>query len=277
MKKMSFLLFILPILLFGQNLTKDLRDYIAKNQKNTAGLDISFSVETLKGKILFQHNADTFMPAASVIKIAILVELMEQVKAGKLRLEDTYILSTQDKIDDGIISSYLTDTILTFRALAKQMIISSDNAATNIIIRKIGISTVNQLLDNLGMKKTRLNRIMLDTEAVKQGRQNYVNTLEINKLLRLIYKNKVATKTLCREMIDFLLACHDRETIPKLIPPSVKIAHKTGELTYVRGDAAIVFSLKPFILSVFIQGFKNLSEAEKVIAEIGEICWKNLK
>ena len=277
MKKMTFLLFLLPNLLLGQNLTKDLRDYIVKTQKNTAGLDISFSVETLKGKILFQHNADTFMPAASVIKIAILVELMEQVKAGKLRLEDTYILSTQDKIDDGIISSYLTDTILTFRALAKQMIISSDNAATNIIIRKIGIPTVNQLLDNLGMKKTRLNRIMLDTEAVKQGRQNYVNTLEINKLLRLIYKNKVATKTLCREMMDFLLACHDRETIPKLIPPSVKIAHKTGELTYVRGDAAIVFSSKPFILSVFIQGFKNLSEAEKVIAEIGEICWKNLK
>ena len=219
MKKMTFLLFLLPILLFGQNLTKDLRNYIAKNQKNTERLDISFSVETLKGKILFQHNADTFMPAASVIKIAILVELMEQVKAGKLRLEDTYILSTQDKIDDGIISSYLTDTILTFRALAKQMIISSDNAATNIIIRKIGIPTVNQLLDNLGMKKTRLNRIMLDTEAVKQGRQNYINTLEINNLLRLIYKNKVATKSLCQEMMGFLFACHDRTTIPNLIPP----------------------------------------------------------
>ena len=287
MKNYTLFLLFLPTFIFAQNgnLNTDLSQYLAKTAQNvhnpdmggTEWLKISFSIQTLKGKTLFQHNADTFMPAASVIKIAILVELMEQVKVGKLKLEDTHTLLATDKIDEGIVSKYPTDTVLTFRNLAKNMIISSDNAATNIIIRKIGMPAVNQRLDKLGMKKTRLNRLMLDTEAVKQGRQNYVNTLEINNLLRLIYQNKVATKALCKEIMDFLLACNDRVTIPKWIPPSVKVAHKTGELTYVRGDAAIVFSSKPFILSVFVEGFKTVGEAERVIAEIGEICWKNLK
>lgn len=271
---MLFLL-LSPTFLVGQNpqLTQELNVYLAKHPT----MNFSLSVQTMKGKMLFEHNSDALMPAASIIKIPILIEFMEEVKAGKFKLTDKHTLLASEKVEGGALFDYPNDTILMLRDLAKQMIVSSDNSATNILIRKMGMAAVNQRLEKLGIKKTRLNRVMLDTEAVKQGRENYVNTLEINNLLRSIYKNKVATKALCREMMAFLFGCTDRSTIPNLIPPSVKIAHKTGELNYVRGDAAIIFTPKPFVVSVFIKNFNNLKEAEQTIAEIGEICWKNLK
>ncbi|HAK77157.1 MAG TPA: serine hydrolase, partial [Runella sp.] len=54
------------------------------------------------------------------------------------------------------------------------------------------------------------------------------------------------------------------------------IAHKTGTLTYIRGDAGIIFTQKPFVISVFVRG-TDLNRAETIIAEIGKIAYEALK
>jgi beta-lactamase class A len=166
---------------------------------------------------------------------------------------------------------------LTIREVAQEMIRSSDNTATNILIHEIGMDAINQNLVKLGMTKTRLNRIMMDTEAVKQGRENYVNVVEINALLRLIYDKKVATPALCDEMIGILKNCADTTTIPRNLPKDLIIAHKTGGLPYVRGDAAIIYTSKPFIVSIFIEGFQTENAAEQAIGDLAAICWKGLR
>lgn len=139
------------------------------------------------------------------------------------------------------------------------------------------MKAVNENLVRLGSTKTKLNRIMLDTMAVKQGRQNWINTVEINDLLRRIYKKQVATPVLCDEMLSILKNCRDKTTIPANLPEDLVIAHKTGELSYLRGDAAIIYTKQPFIISVFVEGFNELSQAERVIADLAEICWENLR
>jgi beta-lactamase class A len=252
-----------------------INDYLSKLPFS---IKVSMSVESISGKKYFTHRPEVIVPAASVIKVPILIELMEQVKAKKINLNKIHILQASDKAgDSSIIADKPNGIKLTIRELAQEMIHSSDNTATNILINEIGMEAVNQNLMRLGSTKTRLNRIMLDTLAVKQGRQNWVNTLEINDLLRKIYNKKIATPALCEEMIAILKNCRDKTTIPRNLPKDLAIAHKTGELGYVRGDAAIVYTKQPFILSIFVEGFKELNQAEQIIGDLAEICWENLK
>jgi beta-lactamase class A len=242
------------------------------------GIKLSMSVEGIDGEEYFSYRPTVTVPSASVIKIPILMELMEQVKSKKIDLNAIHILQASDKAGDASIIGDMPDgKKLTIRELAWEMIHSSDNTATNILIKKIGMQAVNENLQRLGSTKTRLNRIMLDRMAVKQGRQNWVNTVEINDLLRKIYNKQVATPALCDEMLAILKNCRDKTTIPANLPQNLVIAHKTGELSYLRGDAAIIYTKQPFIISVFVEGFRDLPEAERIIADLAEICWENLR
>lgn len=241
-------------------------------QKLPTEISVSMSVENLKGKKLFVHNEQAKVPSASVIKIPIMIELMEQAHAGKINLGEKYILNSEDKTGgSGIIANEQDGIMYTIEELCREMIRVSDNTATNILIKKVGMENVNARLEQLGAIQTRLNRVMMDTEAVKQGRENWVNTLEINELLRKIYANEVASPQLCNLMINILKKCEDNTTIPRNLPKELTIAHKTGGLPYVRGDAAIIFTEKPIILSIFVQGFKTTEEAEKIIGDLAAL------
>ncbi len=250
-------------------------DYLSKLP---SAFKVTMSVESIDGKVYFRHRADERVPSASVIKIPILIELMEKVKTHEIALEKIHTITNAEKTGgSGILANAPEGKQLTIRKIAQEMIRSSDNTATNILIREIGMEAVNQNLVKLGMSKTRLNREMMDIEAVKQGRENYINVVEINALMRLIYNKKVATPTLCDEMISMLKNCADTTTIPRNLPKDLIIAHKTGGLPYVRGDAAIIYTSKPFVISIFIEGFQDLTAAEQAIGDLAEICWKGLK
>lgn len=266
---------------FGQNSptrkvdANRINDYLSKLPFS---IKVSMSVESISGDKYFTHRPEVTVPAASVIKIPILMELMEKVKAKKIDLNKIHILQATDRAgDSSIIADKPDGTKFTIRQLAQEMMHSSDNTATNILIKEVGMVDINQYLMHLGSTKTRLNRIMQDTLAVKQGRQNWVNTLEINDLLQKIYHKKVATPALCEEMIAIMKNCRDKTTIPRNLPKNLVIAHKTGELGYVRGDAGIVYTKQPFILSIFVEGFKDLPQAERIIGDLAEISWENLK
>ncbi|MBA4850945.1 serine hydrolase [Emticicia sp. BO119] len=274
------LLTIYSVISFGQNAPRRIdalriTDYISRLP---SAIKITMAVEGVSGEEFFSYRPTVRVPSASVIKIPILLELMEKVKVKQIDLEKIYTLQASDKAGgSGVIANMPEGKKFTIRELAQEMIRSSDNTATNILIRAVGMDAVNQNLMRLGSTKTRLNRIMMDTMAVKQGRENYVNTVEINDLLRKIYNKEVATPALCEEMIEILKNCGDTTTIPRNLPKDVVIAHKTGGLTYVRGDAAIIYTPKPFIVSIFVEGFKEETTAERIIGELAEICWENLK
>lgn len=250
-------------------------DYISKLPSN---IKVTMAVENMEGKSYFEHRTDVKVPSASVIKVPILMSLMEKVQANEISLSKVHRLMNSEKAGgSGVLMNASEGKKLTIREIAQEMIRTSDNTATNILIREIGMETVNQNLTKWGAEKTRLNRVMMDTEAVKQGRENYVNVLEINVLLRMIYDKKVASPILCEEIISMLKNCEDKTTIPSQLPQDLEIAHKTGTLAYVRGDAAIVFTAQPFVISIFVEGFDKEATAEKIMGDLAKICWESLK
>jgi beta-lactamase class A len=233
---------------------------------------VNAQVERLSsGKVLFSQGADERLAAASLIKVPIMVELMEQVRMDKLTMESTLVLRDANKVSGGgTIANYPDGAVIRIKELARQMIVYSDNTATNLLIAKLGQASINARMKALGLPGLQLNRVMMDTAAAKRGQENYVTAYQINQLLRLIQREEVATPALCRLALEFLLQNDDRSTLPRHLPEDVAIAHKTGELAYIRSDAGIVFAKKPYIISVFVRG-TTTEKAEEIIAEIGRI------
>ena len=235
---------------------------------------VSLAVRSLTdSSMAFEHRADERVPSASVIKLAIMLEAMEQVKAGTLDPDEIHILIDAEKAGgDGVLKTYSHRSRIAYRDLIRLMMIYSDNTATNIFINELGMDAINRRMRTVDLTKSQLNRIMMDTLAAQQGRENYVTAQEMSQLLTQIYRHEVATPALCEQMIAILKQNQDTATIPRLLPKGTVVAHKTGVLPYVRGDAGIVYSTRPFLLSVFVEGIPT-PEAERIIGEIALICY----
>lgn len=239
---------------------------------------VSLDVQSLAdSSIAFRYRADERVPSASVIKLAILLEAMEQAKAGTLDLDEIHILTDSEKTGgDGVLKTYSHRSRIAYRDLLRLMMVYSDNTATNIFINELGRDTINQRMRTIGLMRSQLNRVMMDTVATRQDRDNYVTAREMSVLLKKIYEHQVATPDLCDQMLDILKQTEDTVAIPGRLPKGTVVAHKTGTLSYVRADVGIVYTKNPFLLSVFVEGVPTL-EAERIIGELAFISYNYFK
>jgi beta-lactamase class A len=240
-----------------------------------ASVTVSLAVESLldSTESVFV-DADRSVPSASIIKLPIFVEVMERVKAGTLDLSDIHILTDSEKVGgDGVLKTYSHRSRISYADLLRLMIVYSDNTATNIFINELGMDTINGRIQSMGLTGTRLNRVMMDTLAAKQGRDNVVTARDMNRLLGQIYRHQIATPALCDQMLAILKQNEDTLTIPRLLPKTITIAHKTGTLPYVRADAGIIYARQPFLLTVLVQGTPT-PNAERIIAELALVIYQ---
>jgi beta-lactamase class A len=222
------------------------------------------------------HNGDRVFPAASSIKIAILVELYRQDLGARARakdkakLDDGYTFDPKDLVEDSRIMAGLTVgvTHVTNRDLAQFMVAVSDNAAANILMDRVGKENVNATLRDLGLSKTMLRRKMIDLAAAQRGDENVATPEEMVRLLEAIYKEKVLSKETTAALIK-QLSTLKQSYIPRLLPESVQVANKPGELEAVRTDSGIVFAAnRPFAVSVMTTYNRDEKAAERAISEV---------
>src|SRR3954463_14372928 len=145
-------------------------------------------LDLTNGDVILLHPDDVFAQASS-IKIAVLAELYRQDQAGKgAKLSDAYVVRSEDMVADSDIMLGLTagKTTLTNRDLATMMVAVSDNAATNVLIDRVGMENVNAMLTQLGLTQTRLRRHMMDVKAAQEGRENTASPRELVTLLSML-------------------------------------------------------------------------------------------
>ena len=230
----------------------------------------------LTGGRILSRNADRVFPAASSIKIAILLELYRQDQEaragakGKAKLDDIYTLDPKDLVEDSRIMAGLTAGItrVTNRDLSQFIIAVSDNAAANILYDRVGKDNVNAMLRGLGLSKTMLRRKMMDVAAARRGEENVATPEEMVRLLEAIHKGKVLDKQSNAELIK-QLSTSKGSYIPRYLPESVQVANKPGELEGVRTDSGIVFvQNRPFAISIMTAYDRDERAAEHDISEV---------
>lgn len=218
--------------------------------------DIAYAVASLGSDDGFNSKGDRKCVSASMIKLAILAELLEQADEGSVSLDETYKLASSDIVGGTAhISESPTGTTFTYDELAKYMIAYSDNTATNVIVKKLGagdakagMANVNARAEELGLQNTEMNRLMMDLDS---GVENYMSANDAAIILKAIANHEIASEKLCSKAEGYLKAQNDGEGLAEGLPSGVEFGHKTGDLDSVRNDAGIVYADDPYVIAFF--------------------------
>jgi len=225
----------------------------------------------------YQFNEREIFPTASAIKIEILIHLMKEHERGNLNLYEN--IQVKDRTGGSGLLQYFdqSDLRLSFYNLALLMIQQSDNAATNILIDKLGMENINKTIQQLGLKSTKLQRKMMDFEARKLGKENISSPEDKLKLLEIIYKQQFLSDSLNNEVLKIL-------SIPKSTPllndiyEELTLASKGGELDDVRCEMGIFFCKDfNYILVVMTKDLPHSKIGEDMIGKISKIVFDYMR
>lgn len=237
---------------------------------------------------------------ASVIKLTILFDAMEQVRAGTVKLSDPVVLHKEDQVGgSGILQLFDTPLTLTLHDVLMFMITQSDNTATNLAIDKLGLSNINAETQKLGLHNTWLYKKVFKpaTEPMPADQKIYglgkTTPVEMTALLTRIYTCEFTTARqpgdldLCNTMLSMLQKQAFRDGLPRYLErdhsaeADAAIGNKTGSLDAARSDVGIVATKAgPIVLAIFTYNNADRSwysdtEGELTIARIAETIVKD--
>lgn len=232
--------------------------------------DIAVAFKNLKTNSSIMINEEVIFPSASTIKLVILSALMNEVGKGTMKLEQTITLSNMHKCGGaGILKELNEGHSFTLYEIAKLMIILSDNVAANILIDMLGMEKINHMAEELGMKSTKLNRKMMDSEAVKRGKENVTTAKDLCHFFEILYRGKVVNEELSKIMLEILLKQQIGGRLNLYLPGGVVIAHKTGDLDRLEHDAGIVYNNPDdYILCVLTKNLRTNKDGKEIIGKI---------
>ena len=262
---------------------------------------VGVAVKHLESGLGLAVNGDVPFPMASTFKVPILVELLYQVKEGRLGLDDEIGLQPSDQhVGSGLLSKLDVPGIkLSVLNLAHFMMMISDNSATDILLEKVGAANINARLKSLGIEGLTVNRscqkLIGDIRALYEGAktpeevraaiirfsddpQDRATPLAMNGLLEKIFKKEIIDEGSCDLIIDIMLKCETGSgRIPAGLPPDTRLAHKTGTIAGTFNDCGIVFlpdGAGSVALTVFTKNFTgDADDVEGTIARIARFVY----
>lgn len=244
---------------FDPSSVLDQIDDLTENLLGTYGI----YVYRFEDKLDYGLNEEKVFPAASLIKLPLMIAIYQQAERGKIDLETKYILQEKDKVKGaGILQSKPAGTGFTYRQLIEFMAQYSDNTAFKVMRRIIGDEAINKTIADLGMKKTSLAK-------------NETTPQDIGILFKKLYQEKIINNEHRDELLRFLTKTGFEDRIPKGVPPEVRVAHKIGTEIGAYSDAGIIFADPPAGGFVLVIMTKNASESEAldVLPKITQVVW----
>ncbi len=258
--------------------------------------NVGLYVELLDTGEKFEINPGLVFPSASVIKIPMLALLLKDVREGKADWNAPRTIAPVNRVGGTGILAYLDqDYAPSLKTLAFLMITLSDNTATNEIMDMIGIERFNEFWKAQGYANISLGRKMLDFEAIKLGRNNYMCAGEAGRLLSSIARSECGHRDDCETIIDFMAHQQCINKLPSLLPaiPSwagaeerrnmkpgtVLVANKTGDLTGIQHDVG-VFTLpdgRRYVIAMFTGGLESDRCGIEAIARVSRAVYDAVK
>jgi len=225
--------------------------------------DVALFAENLKTNEAVAIGADTPVQTASVIKLAILYEALEQIREGKAHWDDKIALNKADQVPGaGVLQLLDTPTPLTLKDVLTLMIAMSDNTAANLAMDKVGIPNVNRRLDLLGLKDTYLYKkvftpnppgVTMPADQKKFGLGKTTAREMATLMTRIVTCDlaepgapaRSADEELCSVALHMLHVQFYRNAVPRYLDGLAgatgdSIANKTGSLDAARSDVAAV-------------------------------------
>jgi len=246
-----------------------------------SGADVGVAFRTLDGRTAWSLHAEDTFHAASTMKIPVMIELFHQVQQGKLKLDDSLPIKNEfhsladgsifalDPKDDSETDLYqAVGQTRTLSQLCELMITVSSNFATNLLIQKVGVENIRATIHSLHADGMSVLRGVEDNKAFAKGLNNTTTAQGLAVLLEAIAKGEAMDVEASHEMVEILERQKFNEGIPAGLPAGTQVAHKTGELTKLHHDAAIVYARRPFVLVILVRGLADIKDSSALMADI---------
>lgn len=203
-------------------------DYVSP-QKDKIGL----YVQDLDSGESIAVNADRSFSSASAIKYPVMWAYYELVAKGEIDPLTVHELRDEDRVgttpyDSGVLRELHTGIPLTYEDCVKFMITVSDDVATNIIIKLLGMDYCNEVFRRIGLTGTSCHRLMMDYEGLEAGRDNFISAGDMGRLSWMICTDQIIPHQYNQEMLGILTRCRHNDSLPRFLPRTIKVGHKGG-------------------------------------------------
>ena len=253
----------------------------------SSGAEVAVAYRTLDGKTELFIDADKPFHAASTMKVPVMIELFRQAGNRQLSLDDPlpirnefrsivdgtpYQLSEGDDSDTLVYAA--VGKSMPLRQLCDLMITVSSNFAANLLIEKLGVENIRRTVTALGADGMHVLRGVEDQKAFDKGMNNTTDARGLFVLLDRIAHGKAVDPSADAAMIDILKRQKFNDAIPAGVPAGTAVAHKTGNITRINHDAAIVFSARPYVLVLLVRGMEDQKKSAALMAELSRIVYE---
>ncbi|RLQ86596.1 serine hydrolase [Planomicrobium sp. Y74] len=250
-----------------------------KNALQHSSGKVSLAIETKNGRI--DINSHKQMKSASTIKMAVLLEAFRQIDRDLVKPYDIIRLQPEDFTEgSGVLFHLGSVKKLSFEDLLTLMIIVSDNTASNLIMRIIGIGSVNALLNRLGCKETVLGRQFMDIQAALVGIDNFTSAADLVTMLKAVDSGELLSEDSRRRVLHMLKKQQLLANLHGRIDEEdeVSVASKSGSLPGVVNDAGIFeYRGNKVFAAVLVNDSPDNHSGQELIAEIGGYIYDWLK
>jgi beta-lactamase class A len=265
----------------------DIERLIASSGAETVAVAV-YDLHTGRALFLDEHAS---LHAASTMKVPVMMELFRQAGRGKLDLDAPLAVKNSfssivdgspyqlGKDDDSDAELYdRVGEAMSARELIRRMITRSSNLATNILIERAGAANVMKLMRELGARDIQVRRGVEDTKAFRAGLNNTTTAYDLMLLFRALAARKFLSARSCDEMLEILAAQEFNEGVPAGVPPGTRVAHKTGSITEIYHDAAVVYppARRPYVIVVLTRGIADEKLSHRLVADISRRVFQAL-
>ncbi len=282
-KYISLLLCFLPMAVMAQRIDRGLESKLKEAIGDYHG-QIGVYVKNLRTGKIVAINADTIFPTASIVKVPILVGVMDKMEKKELTYDSA--LTYKDSLfysGSDILGSFKNNEKIALKKLIMLMLTTSDNTASLWLQGLAGGGTrINEIMEGLGLKETRVN-------SRTPGRENFraiyqwaqTTPFEMGTLFEKIYRNEVFSPAACARMLRCLgRNFWDENEAISVIPPTIEVFSKNGCVNASRSEVMIVNAPKnPYVFCIFTKNNQDQrwtadNEAWAMARKLGRLLWE---
>ncbi len=283
MKNIFWLLLIAPLLVASQKKDRRLESKLREAINGFNG-DIGIYVKNLRTGKAVSINADTIFPTASIVKVAILTGIMDKIERKELSYDSSLVY--KDSLlyaGSDILGSFKNNEKILLKKVILLMLTTSDNTASLWLQSLAGGGTrINEIMESLGLKETRVNSRTTGREEYRTKYQwGQTTPKEMGTLFEKIYCNEVFSAAACERMMRCLGRNYwDEDEAISQIPPTIEVFSKNGCVNASRSEAMIVNAHKnPYVFCIFTKNNKDTrwdhdNEAWAMARKISKLLWE---
>ena len=251
--------------------------------------EVAVVLMPLDGRDGITIQPDQAFHAASTMKVPVMIELFRQAEAGQLRLDEllpiknefhsivdgsVYQLSVGDDSDAEVYAA--VGKAMTLRDLCEAMITVSSNFAANLLIERLGVENIRKTVTRLGGDGVNVLRGVEDQKAFDKGLNNTTTARGLAVLLQRIANGQAVGPKADAEMIAILKRQKFNDGIPAGLPAGTPVAHKTGTITKIHHDAAIVYGPRPYVLVILVRGLQEQKDSAALMVAVSREVWNEM-